>query len=169
MVKYITKELQYEISNTSQENRIKNLHEVRERISQKEIWEQVRRFYSLESKEVLLQTMQLYSREYIEQIELSPFSEDFSKIILQHLRKYREFRYSPQGQELQKQRLEQLGNSLSFLPHEVALAARRFEAAIAKFENWHRTESIKAYGNAIVPQVAFQIFKAIQAYEKINH
>lgn len=169
MAKYITKELQYEISNTSQENRIENLHEVRERISQKEIWEQVRRFYSLESKEVLLQTMQLYSREYIEQIELSPFSEDFSKIILQHLRKYREFRYSPQGQELQKQRLDQLGNSLSFLPHEAALAARRFEAAIAKFENWHRTESIKAYGNAIVPQVAFQIFKAIKEYEKINH
>ena len=29
---------------------------------------------------------------------------------------------------------------------------------------WRR-ESIKAYGNAIVPQVALQIFKAIQAYE----
>lgn len=27
----------------------------------------------------------------------------------------------------------------------------------------HRNESIKAYGNAIVPQVAFQIFKAIEA------
>lgn len=36
------------------------------------------------------------------------------------------------------------------------------------FSKW-RAESIKAYGNAIVPQVAFQIFKAIQAYEKINH
>lgn len=29
----------------------------------------------------------------------------------------------------------------------------------------HRNESIKAYGNAIVPQVALQIFKAIQQYE----
>ena len=29
----------------------------------------------------------------------------------------------------------------------------------------HRNESIKAYGNAIVPQVAHQIFKAIQQYE----
>jgi DNA (cytosine-5)-methyltransferase 1 len=29
----------------------------------------------------------------------------------------------------------------------------------------HRNESIKAYGNAIVPQVVYQIFKAIQAYE----
>ena len=34
------------------------------------------------------------------------------------------------------------------------------------FPKW-RTESIKAYGNAIVPQVAFQIFKAIAEYEKI--
>lgn len=32
------------------------------------------------------------------------------------------------------------------------------------FPKWRR-ESIKAYGNAIVPQVAMQIFKAIQKYE----
>ena len=32
------------------------------------------------------------------------------------------------------------------------------------FSKW-RNESIKAYGNAIVPQVAHQIFKAIQQYE----
>ena len=32
------------------------------------------------------------------------------------------------------------------------------------FPKWRR-ESIKAYGNAIVPQVALQIFKAIQAYD----
>ena len=31
------------------------------------------------------------------------------------------------------------------------------------FPRWRR-ESIKAYGNAIVPQVAYQIFKAIQSY-----
>ena len=33
------------------------------------------------------------------------------------------------------------------------------------FSKWRR-ESIKAYGNAIVPQVAFQIFKAIEQYER---
>lgn len=32
------------------------------------------------------------------------------------------------------------------------------------FPKW-RKESIKAYGNAIVPQVAYQIFKAIELYE----
>lgn len=34
------------------------------------------------------------------------------------------------------------------------------------FSKW-RTESIKGYGNAIVPQVAVQIFKAIEQYENI--
>ena len=34
------------------------------------------------------------------------------------------------------------------------------------FSKW-RNESIKAYGNAIVPQVAHQIFKAIEEYEKL--
>jgi DNA (cytosine-5)-methyltransferase 1 len=32
----------------------------------------------------------------------------------------------------------------------------------------HRTESIKGYGNAVVPQVVYQIFKAIEEYEKLN-
>jgi DNA (cytosine-5)-methyltransferase 1 len=31
-----------------------------------------------------------------------------------------------------------------------------------------RVETIKAYGNAIVPQVAFEIYKAIQAYENLS-
>jgi DNA (cytosine-5)-methyltransferase 1 len=35
------------------------------------------------------------------------------------------------------------------------------------FPKW-RSESIKAYGNAIVPQVAYQIFKAINEYNSIN-
>jgi DNA (cytosine-5)-methyltransferase 1 len=32
------------------------------------------------------------------------------------------------------------------------------------FSKW-RNESIKGYGNAVVPQVVHQIFKAIQQYE----
>ena len=36
------------------------------------------------------------------------------------------------------------------------------------FSKW-RKESIKAYGNAIVPQVVYQIFKAIQQYNNLNN
>lgn len=135
-----------------------------ERISQEEIWEQIRGFYSLESKEVLFQTMQLYSRERNSQSELSPFSEKVSNPIMQYLSKYGQFRNSPQGQKLEKQRQIKFGDSLSFLPHEIALAARRFETQLKKFDAWQRNESIKAYGNAIVPQVVLQIFKAIEQY-----
>lgn len=35
------------------------------------------------------------------------------------------------------------------------------------FSKW-RNESIKAGGNAVVPQVVYQIFKAIQKYNKLN-
>ena len=35
------------------------------------------------------------------------------------------------------------------------------------FPKW-RNESIKAYGNAVVPQVVFEIFKAIEKYEQIK-
>jgi DNA (cytosine-5)-methyltransferase 1 len=35
------------------------------------------------------------------------------------------------------------------------------------FSKW-RNESIKAAGNAIVPQVALQIFKAIEQYEELR-
>jgi DNA (cytosine-5)-methyltransferase 1 len=35
------------------------------------------------------------------------------------------------------------------------------------FSKW-RNESIKAYGNAVVPQVVYQIFKAIEEYEKMH-
>jgi DNA (cytosine-5)-methyltransferase 1 len=164
---FVVKELQNEISKTSQENRIENLPEMWERVSQEEVWQQIRGFYSLDKKDVLFQAMQLYSTGYKPQNDLSPFGEDLCRPVLQHLRKYGEFRRSPQGQELEKQRAEQFGDALSFLPHEVALAARRFEAAITKFEAWHRNESIKAYGNAVVPQVVYQIFKAIQQYENL--
>jgi DNA (cytosine-5)-methyltransferase 1 len=36
------------------------------------------------------------------------------------------------------------------------------------FSKW-RNESIKAYGNAVVPQVVYQIFKAIHTYEGVNN
>ena len=36
------------------------------------------------------------------------------------------------------------------------------------FPKW-RNQSIKAYGNAVVPQVVFQIFKAIELFEKMQY
>lgn len=167
LVRYISKELQYEISNTSKENRIENLPEVWKKVQQEEIWQKIRRLYSLESKKILLETMQLYSTNSNRQVKLSPFSEKVSQKPLRILQKHGEFRCTPQGRKLEKQRKKEYSDSLSFLPHEVALAARRYTRAMAEFETWHRNESIKAYGNAIVPAVAYQIFKSIEKYEEL--
>jgi len=167
LLRFVVKELQDEIGNTSKENRIENLPEVWERVQKKEVWEKIGGLYSLEKPEVLLQTMQLYSVGWKQQEQLSPFGSKLCEPVLQHLRKHKEFRCSPQGQELQKQRSKQFGDALSFLPHEVALAAGRFEAAISKFEAWHRNESIKAAGNAVVPQLVFQMFRAIKEVDSL--
>jgi DNA (cytosine-5)-methyltransferase 1 len=165
LLRFVVNEFYGTGSHASKKNRIKNLQEVRERILQEEVWEAIRGLYSLESKAVLLQVVQLYSESYEQQVELSPFGSKLCEPVLRTLSKHGEFRRTPQGQELQKQREKQFADTLSFLPHEVALAARRFETAVAKFETWHRNESIKAYGNAVVPQVVYEIFKAIEAYQ----
>lgn len=43
----------------------------------------------------------------------------------------------------------------------------RLDTSAISFPKW-RNESIKAAGNAVVPQVVLQIFKAIQEYENLN-
>jgi len=163
---FVVKEFYDTDSYTSQENRIENLHEVWGRISQEEVWEKVRRLYSLDTKEILFQTMQLYSSGYENKRRLSPFSEEVSKEPMRILRKYKKFASSPQGQELAKQRYGEYSDIMCDLPHEVALAARAYTNSIRKFEAWHRQEAIKAGGNAIVPQVVLQIFKAINEYRE---
>jgi DNA (cytosine-5)-methyltransferase 1 len=168
LYRYLTKEVLNEISKTSKKNRIKNLPKVWERVQSEEVWEKIRGLYSLESKDVLFQTMQLYSTRKERQSELSSFSKEFSRDLLRILQKHSEFGRTPQGQELEKQREEKYPDTMSFLPHEVALASKAFEKALIRFDNWWRNESIKAYGNAIVPQVAIQIFKAIEQYEQLQ-
>lgn len=46
------------------------------------------------------------------------------------------------------------------------ISEKEIDKIISKAVTKYRTESIKAYGNAIVPQVVYQIFKAIEEYEK---
>ena len=50
------------------------------------------------------------------------------------------------------------------------VSSRRGRRTLTDVQLWGkiRNESIKAYGNAIVPQVALQIFRAIQQYEHLN-
>ena len=57
------------------------------------------------------------------------------------------------------------------MTREIKFRGKRFDNGISfgldgiAFSRW-RKESIKAYGNAIVPQVALKIFETINKYEK---
>jgi hypothetical protein len=135
-------------------------------IQSQEIQEQIRGLYKIHEKGVLFQTMQLCSPSNRIEKGFSVWSEKASKDIMRKLSKYGTITNSPQGRELEKQFTEQFADTLPYLSHEVALVAMETEKAAAKFKSWHRNESIKAYGNAIVPAVVFQIFKAINEHTK---
>jgi DNA (cytosine-5)-methyltransferase 1 len=77
-----------------------------------------------------------------------------------------------QGQHIRQGEIEPWGGSWAGDWKEVASEIHRLDDGISggldgiTFSDW-RNESIKAYGNAIVPQIAYQIFQAIEAYERI--
>jgi site-specific DNA-cytosine methylase len=165
MVRNITPKLYATISERYTD---KDLQEVREILSKEEIWKEIGRLYKIHSKGVLLKVVQLCSPSNTEPKGFSVFSEKASEGTLRKLSRYGTLANSPQGRELEKQFTGKFANTLPYLSHEIALVAMEAEGAAVSFGRWHRNESIKAYGNAIVPQVALQIFKAIQAYESLT-
>lgn len=149
----------------------KDLQEVRERISKEEVWEKIRRLYKIREKAVLLKVLQLCSPTNTEQIGFSVFSEEASEKTMRKLQVYGEIGNTPQGLKLEKQFYREFGNTLPILSHKIALVAMEAERAALNFMSWHRKESIKAYGNAIVPQIAIELFKTInvlESYERLD-
>ena len=97
---------------------------------------------------------------------LSSFSERTSERVLRYLRKHRTFASSPLGQKYKEQFSIQFENSLPELSHEIALATKKIVEESESTANWWRQESIKALGNAMCPQVEYEIFRAIQHEEE---
>lgn len=122
--------------------------------------------YKIHEPSLLLKTMQLCSAANKDERGISVFSEEASKDLLRKLSKYGTFANTPHGRELEKQFTEQFANTLPKLSHEIALVTMEAERASRKFAAWHRNESIKAAGNAIVPQIAFRIFDTINQYNQ---
>ena len=130
----------------------------------KEIREKIGRSYEIPEPDLLLKVLQCSSspkRNKQREIELSPFSEETSERVLRVLRKYGTFRCSPFGQKYKEQFTIQFGDSLPQLSHEIALATKKIIEECEITASKVRQESIKAYGNAWVPQVAYEIFMAI--------
>ena len=134
-----------------------------------EIREKIRRLYEIPNPDILLEILQCTSetrRPGQDQRGISPFSERTSERVLRHLRKYGTFAGSPFGQKYQKQFREQFNDTLPELSHEIALATKKIVEECESTASWVRAESIKAYGNAVVPQVVYEIFRAIENYER---
>ena len=144
----------------------KDLQKVWELFQSKEIQRKIGGLYKIHEPSLLLQIVQLCKTSNTDKKGISIFSEDVSEKLLRKMRKHKSFTNTPQGRKLEKQFRKQFNNSLPFLSHEVALVTMEIERVSRSFMSWHRNESIKAMGNAIVPQVALEIFKVIQQMSK---
>ena len=136
---------------------------------EKEIREKIGRLYEIPRSDILLEVLQRTSeagRPEPGQRSLSPFSESTSERVLCYLRKHGTFAGSPLGQKYQEQFRKQFNDTLPKLSHEIALATKKIVEACESTASWVRKESVKAYGNAVVPQVVYEIFRAIEMAEK---
>lgn len=145
-----------------------DLRDLREAFSKEEVRQSVGRLYKIHEPQVLLQI--LLSKEELRQSRqdqgcLSVRSEEVSQGILRKLRKQRPCTDSPQGLQLQEQLSRELGISVPTLSHDVALAAVAVSKEVESMRSYVRRESLKAYGNAIVPQVMYEIFRCINEIE----
>jgi len=159
MVRNINQEIYGQISKRYTD---KDLQEVWQSFQSEDVQRKIGGLYKIHEPGILLQVLQLCSTSYINKEGISAWSEKTSEKIMRKLWTYGSFANSPQGRELEKQFRNEFGDSLPYLSHEIALVTMEVERASRSFASWHRNESIKAYGNAIVPQVVYQIFKAIE-------
>lgn len=145
----------------------KDLQEVREAIQSEKVLREIGGLYKIHEPGILLEVLQLCSPSITEPQGVSVWSEKASEGLMRKVREYGTFANTPQGRELEKQFRKQFADSLPILSHEIALVAMEAERAAQKFASWHRKESIMAYGNAIVPQVAFELFKVIDKMKQL--
>lgn len=144
----------------------KDLQEVWEAFQSEEIRGKIGRLYKIHEPGLLLQTVQLCTTSNNITTGTSCFSEKASEKLLRKLQQYKSFANSPYGRKLEEQFSIEFANTLPYLSHEIALVTMEAERASRNFASWHRNESIKAAGNAVVPQVVYAIFKSIEAYEQ---
>lgn len=149
--------------------RREDLPRVWEAFQKKKVREQIGGLFEIPEPNLLLEVLQRTSenRRYEqEQNGLSQFSEETSGRVLCYLRKYGTFASSPFGQKYKEQFAQQFGNIMPELSYEIALATKKIVEECERTASWVRAESIKAYGNSMVPQLVYQIFKAIGEVEE---
>ena len=142
----------------------KDLQEVWDSIHPEKIQRKIGGLYKIHEPRILFQILQLCSPSNNNKTGTSVWSEKTSEKILRKLREYGSLANTPQGRKLEQQFTNQFGDTLPKLSHEIALVAMETERAAISFASWHRNESIKAGGNAVVPPLVYQFFETINEY-----
>jgi len=120
--------------------------------------EKIGRFDTIQNKDYLFTILWKFTHQSKIQISLPFESEEVQEAYLRNVWHTEENRCPPQGWKYQEQYAKEHSNTLSQLSHEIALATKE----LSDWYSENRTPRLKALGNAIVPQVAMEIMKAIK-------
>jgi hypothetical protein len=120
------------------------------------------RFNTIHEKENLFTVLWQYFRKSHRQDNLPFESATVQEAFLRNVWSDQRPGRAPQRWGYNEQYAGEHRNTLSSLSHEIALEA----AAITRRYNGDRVNRLKALGNAIVPQVALQIMRAIKETDR---
>jgi hypothetical protein len=145
-----------------------NLPELWQNIQQEKIWETIRGCDPFLKEEILQSFLCGVKPELIKQENLQPKGEKIQEELLRTVQYNEEFRYTSPKWRLDRQQPKQSANTLSSLSSQIALeVVEAWNAFIASRPKGWRVNALKTGGNAIVPQVAFELFQAIDEITKV--
>ena len=164
---------------TTTKDRTKNLSILREAISQEEVFKRLGGLFKVENKEVLFNLLFRIQNKPDRQNSISQQSQEKQSNGVSELWREAEFRRSPYRREYQEQFTTELIDIVPLLPYETALEVAKIwdnlqcvwasmispSAELDGFKlskAGHRVARLKGLGNAIVPQVAEVIMRAIK-------
>jgi DNA-cytosine methyltransferase len=171
---FALRRIEQEYGTPYEKDRRKSMRKVQEALRSPEVQRAFGRLYKIQDTEVLLQALCGIPEDDYEEWSHAE-SDEIEEKYLREMWELREIRRAPLGRRYNEQQEVEHKNALPFLPYETTLAVA---------EGWHRVRfaqetdnrdgfqrkgwrnaALKGAGNAIVPAVAVEIFRAIKAVD----